>query len=347
MSKVPTHYDSVEELYSSVVDSPKLVLVAPRIRRSYPLTDYLYALYRDIFERPTGSNNLTILDLSPVGHFRMIYHALTSRETVILHYHWFEFQGLKQLLALPYKLLCISIFSFLNTRIVWTVHNLQPHDQKYLRLHLILHQWLAKKADKLHLHSPSLLDRSSDYLKIASNSAKWGILEHPEFPSKQIPKSEALAHINSLFKLNIPSNELLLLLFGNISEYKGIDSFISLSKSIPTSFHVLIAGPIKIGQQHTHQKILDAIGSDSDRYHYHPYFIEEKHYSYLLSSADYCVFNYKDILSSGGAAMAKSYNKAIIAPRIGMFRDLEDKPNVLLFSSEHELKSILKQINNP
>lgn len=344
MSNRLPHFHSVLELYHSLVDSFETVLVAPRIRRSYPLTDYLVSLYRDILENNDDHSSIRIRDLSPIGHFRMIYYALISKKTVILHYHWFEFQGVKQLLALPYKLLCISIFRKFNTRIVWTIHNLEPHDRKYLHLHKKLHAWMACKADLLHLHSPTLLGSSAHYLEIDPESSKWAVLKHPEFPAKPIPKADAVHALNEMYNLQLPTDEIILLLFGNISEYKGIDSFITLSKPYSSQFHVLIAGPVKIGQNHTHQNILKAIGFDTDRFHYVPRFIDEEHYAYLLSSADYCVFNYINIHSSGGAAMALSYKKRIIAPKIGIFNDLENEAESLLYSSSKELESIIRTI---
>ena len=89
---------------------------------------------------------------------------------IALHYHWLEFQDLKSLLAFPYKLLWFSIFTLFKTPIIWTVHNLEPHDRKWLSFHQWLHRKMAQKTYRLHIHDEALLSETSHYLNVPLHS---------------------------------------------------------------------------------------------------------------------------------------------------------------------------------
>ena len=63
-----------------------------------------------------------------------------------------------------------------------------------------------------------------------------------------------------------------------------------------------------------------------------------------MNSIDICLFNFKNISTSGGVELAKSFNKTMILPRKGILIDLESTQSAHLFSDEEELKSHLKNL---
>jgi hypothetical protein len=65
-----------------------------------------------------------------------------------------------------------------------------------------------------------------------------------------------------------------------------------------------------------------------------------------MNSIDICLFNFKDISTSGGVELAKSYDKKMILPRKGTLIDLKPTQSAHLFSNEEELKSHLKHLLN-
>ena len=157
---------SLTELYSQVNKHFSKVFVVPLIRLKFPKTDYLYLFYKDIL---ASSGEISINSISVFGHYKFVYEAIINKDT-ILHYHWLEFQNGKALLGMPYKLLCIGLFKLLGGNIVWTIHNLTPHDRKYLKFHKLIHKWMAKKASLLHVHSKTAIPIVSEYLEIEQDS---------------------------------------------------------------------------------------------------------------------------------------------------------------------------------
>lgn len=328
---------SLTELYSQVNKHFSKVFVVPLIRYNFPKTDYLFLLYRDFLTQP---NEVEIKSISVFGHFKLVLAAAFDNYT-ILHYHWLEFQNLKALLGMPYKLICIALYKLFGGSIVWTVHNLTPHDKKYLKLHTSIHRWMAKRASIIHVHSTSAVSIVSEYLNI--EKTKIVILKHPQFPSEELSKDEAQEQFLSNYGDGKNSLESpVFLIFGGISEYKGIREIIDILSTQEKDFSLIIAGYVKIGQEALHNFIIDKT-IDDQRVTYVPTFIPEEHYPSLLHNSDVCIFNYDEILTSGGVEMALAYQKKIIAPNLGCLQDLKDRDNVSLFNSKEELKNLIHE----
>lgn len=326
---------SLDELYSGITDRPSSVYVVPLIRYDYKETDYLYLLYKELIE---SAGDPEIISTSIANHYKFVFAAL-FRRNVILHYHWLEFQDLKALFGMPYKLLCIWLYTLLGGKMVWTVHNLKPHDKKYLSFHRRLHQWMARKADVIHVHSQTALYAVKEYYQISEDKIR--VLFHPEFPARSIPKDEAISKVQELY--GYPDHSIdspVFLVFGGISEYKGLRTLITIMKEFSEDFTFIIAGYVKRGHEPLHRYIVQQI-IDDHRFIYTNNYIPDEHFPYLLSAADICPFNYDDILTSGGVEMARSYGKTIIAPRKGGLKELQSHDNIDLFDSVEELTQLL------
>jgi len=326
---------SLTELYSRVNKHFSKVYVVPLIRFDFPQTDYLYLLYKD---QLTKNSQADVKSISVFDHYKFVIAAILNKNS-ILHYHWLEFQTLKALLGMPYKLLCIALYKLFGGTIVWTVHNLSPHDKKYIKLHQSIHHWMAKRASLIHVHSKSAISLVSEYLKIENE--KIVILKHPQFPSIELNKEEAQMEFLSNYGdgrklLNSP----VFLIFGGISEYKGIREIIDILTANERTFNLIIAGYVKIGHEDLHNFIIDKT-VDDERVIYVPTFIPEEHYPSLLHSSDICLFNYDEILTSGGVEMAMAYQKKIIAPNLGCLKDLKNGDLVTLFDTKDELSKLI------
>ncbi len=326
---------SLKELYSRVNEHIETVFIVPLIRYSFPKTDYLFLLYRDLID----DQKIAVESISVFGHFRFVLKSIISKNT-ILHYHWLEFQDTKALLGMPYKLFCIALYSLFGGTIIWTVHNLKPHDQKFLNLHLSIHKWMARKASLIHVHTTNSVELVSNYYEVSPS--KIVVLKHPDFPSeitdRDKAKEEFLSHYgNGRTFLKSP----VFLIFGGVSEYKGIRELIDMMLPLKRGFTFVIAGYVKKGHEQLHKFIVEKTIEDS-RVLYIPSFIPEEHYPLLLNSADVCLFNYNEILSSGGAQMALAYKKRIIAPDKGDLHELKDHKDVSLFTTKKELLSFIQ-----
>ncbi len=324
---------SLDDIYSSVNKDARIIYVVPLIRYSYKKSDYGYLLYKKLIE----GDKYDVRSISILNHFKLVSGGLFNRN-VILHYHWLEFQDVRALMGMPWKMLCIYLFRLLGGNIVWTLHNEFPHDQRYLKLHRYLHKKMADWADALHVHCHKAISIMSRRLE--SPPEKFHIVPHPEFPPSPIPAEEARQHLLKQYSCNLSGDSSTLLMFGNISRYKQIEKVAEMVIGLKHECKLLIVGPVKKGNMDLYRQ-LERLQKQSERLIMIPHFIPEAHVSWFFSASDICVFNYRNILSSGGYNMAKAYGKTVIAPDIGCLSEEHTKSNVHLFIDQKELKSLL------
>ena len=63
--------------------------------------------------------------------------------------------------------------------------------------------------------------------------------------------------------------------------------------------------------------------------------IPDDNVKYFFNSADFLIFNYYDVLTSGGVMLALSYNKKAIAPSMGCIAEIDDD-NLILFDNQND-----------
>lgn len=326
---------SLDEIYASVNPDAKTIYVVPLIRYSLKKSDYLYLLYEQLI----NGEKYEIESISVFNHFKLVAGILRNKNA-ILHYHWLEFQDFKSLLGMPWKIACIYLFKMLGGNIVWTLHNEFPHDQKYLGFHRYLHKKMAMWSDALHVHCKTAVTKMSPRLQAPTE--KFKLVPHPEYPVQPIPKKEAIEKLNTYFQCNLSTSMPLLLMFGNISRYKQIEQVADIVIDIESDCKLLIVGPIKKGNMKLYEE-LEEKQNRSERIRIVPDFIQEGHVPWFYSAADICVFNYREILSSGSYHMARAHHKTIVAPDLGCLSEKHDQPNVYLFETPGELKMLLNQ----
>jgi glycosyltransferase involved in cell wall biosynthesis len=274
-----------------------------------------------------------------LDHFKLVAGIIKHRNA-ILHYHWLEFQDFKSILGMPWKMMCIYLFHKLGGNIVWTLHNEFPHDQKYSALHSYLHSKMARWASALHVHCATAADIMSERLHVSKE--KFHLIPHPDFPAASIEKQEAIRNLNQHYSCKLRAEVPILLMFGNISRYKQIDRVAEYVLRAQTEATLVIAGPVKKGSLELYKKLV-ALQKQSSNIVLIPQFIAEEHVAWFYSAADFCVFNYREILSSGGYHMAKAYQKTVIAPAKGCLAEHSEEPNVHLFNTHAEFEQLMTQ----
>lgn len=324
------------DVYSSLGIKTDEVFVVPKIRYHAPKTDYLYLLYKPLIQ----SSDIKIESVSALKHYEFVLKAFFS-ENVILHYHWLEFQDLKSLAGIPWKLFCIWLFTMFGGKLVWTIHNLEPHNQKWIKLHHKIHRWMAARSSKLCIHCPYVAPIVQKKYNVDGEKLVW--VPHPSFPADFKSREISIAYLSKKFGINIRPDKPLLLLFGNISMYKGIEEMLNLISSAELDVDILIAGPIKKGESLLSDRI-NRRTETNPNLHLLYRFIEEKWIPYIFGATDICVFNFSSIFTSGSVEMALSYRKKIIAPQMGCLNELTDTEQVYLFSKKSDKIKVLKDV---
>ncbi len=260
-----------------------------------------------------------------VSNFRPFVPVVGTPE--VLHLHWLEkiFWGpLAQ--RLPYfpewqaellvrvaRRVCRA-----GGKVVWTVHNLAPHDvlcspQKKL-WGAMLTSLLPSVTDVVVMsESSSPLVRST---YPALTNAQFHVVPHPHYIGYFASRR---SDTNIRAKLGISTGTPFFVCAGKMRPYKQIVEIIRLLREDSTvDFRLLIAGD---GDEHYCNLIKKEIASDA-RFTFDNRVIPESELADYLSSADAAIFNFASILNSGSVLTALSLGTPVLCPRAGALTEL-------------------------
>lgn len=332
--------DQLTSLYRSLKPGVQTLFVFPPVRTKYPDTDYLYQLYRSFIEDDDPAIQLQSID--KWQHHRPILGQLSGGNT-ILHYHWMEFQRLLGLLGVIWKLCCMAFYKILGGGIVWTFHNLEPHHNRYPTGNRILFRVMIVLADRLHFHCDSAIDDASQIYPI--NREKCVVIPHPDFPVHETDRETAISKLNSKYDLQITSADKMLLSFGSIAEYKQMDEVISLVGEHAPDIKLVIAGVLRFGKD-SHFERLKTLANRNENVILLARFLPEEDVPVFMQASHGVIYNHRQMLSSGGIELARSYGKTVIAPKTGCVKEQAGNPKFQLFDDKTELIEILKRLES-
>jgi glycosyltransferase involved in cell wall biosynthesis len=323
----------LNRIYQKVNPGFSDLFVVPLIPFDYPKSSYLYRLYAEFIEGDESKLAIKLHSISVFAHWKFVTAAFFRKKT-ILHYHWLEFQDSRALSAMLWKLFCIWAYHLAGGKIVWTVHNLKPHDRQFLRLHRTIARWMGKKATVILVHCQSCIPPVSDYYGIPEQ--KIEVLPHPAFPTEKLDKAESRKKMAEKLGIAIPEGVFVYLVFGQISHYKGIPEIIDKFRELNRSdVHLIVAGTVKKGNQALHEELIMFCSKVPGLY-LRDSFLDEESVALLHNAADACVFNHRDIMASGSVEMALSYKLPIITPKQGCICDYADE-HTHFFETQAEL----------
>ena len=242
---------------------------------------------------------------------------------VVFHLHWTNYilreaNNLEDAERLK-NIFLKKLFEFLAAggSLIWTIHNVLPHDCLYLKQEIELRNIICIAASKIHIHSASSLPEIKKHLNVPSE--KVAVVPHGNYVGvypNLITKEEARKNFG------FTPEQIIFLFLGQIRKYKGIEDLLVAFNQVQQKFshtHLLIAGQSK--HQINFQKLnieLDVQQKITliERY------IPDHELQLFFNAADVTVLPYKKILTSGSLLNAMSFNCPVIAPRVGMTEEI-------------------------
>lgn len=335
-----TAAEQLSEAYRRLRPGLEKVYVIPDIARVSAQNSYLYLLYREFLE---GRIPGVSLESFSFLHPRIVWRRLRGEQS-LLHHHWFEFHNLRTLLNALWKLFWLSLYRLAGGKIVWTIHNRLPHQGHFPALNRRLRRIWARLPHQIHLHCRSAGRIAGPELGIAAE--KFFVVPHPPYPARLLPREEARRQLQEAYpEITLPENGPLLLMFGYIARYKGILEAVEIFRALAGRGRLLVAGPVKWGNAE-YGAALRASAAQDPRIVLIDRFIPEDHVPLFLNGADFLLFNYQDILNSGGVVLARSYRRPVIVPDMGCLQELSGE-DVHKFSDRAGLRRILQGLLSP
>lgn len=267
------------------------------------------------------------------------YHhtnILSLRRGDIFHYHWPEFfiNRRNVCVRLARMLAFAAIVLFVRMRglkVVWTVHNLFPHDAYAEKSIFRYMTWFIGRCDGLIFLSHASVRQFFDFYRI-EKPPRWAVIPHGDYRSffaPPPPKAQARQ------ALGLPQDKTILMFFGAIRPYKNVETLLSVFSGMERDdLFLVVAG--KISPRMTHLEDIKRAARDNVRFFTD--FIPNEDVPLYLSAADIVVLPYKDILNSGSALLALTFDRRVIVPALGSIQELQgDVGDEWVFSYEGEL----------
>ena len=205
----------------------------------------------------------------------------------------------------------------LGYRLIWTVHNLFPHERRYPHLDRLVNALLAREADHVIAHCRFAADRIEE-------------LYDPPCPVQVIPHGNYLAIFpdtvsreQARARLVIGGAQFVYLFFGNARGYKGVADLIAAFHQAAAPNSVLLLVLRENARSPGLIPELRSLAEDDERILIHSsrYFPAEE-FQYFLNAADVVVLPFTAVLTSGSAIQALGFGKPLIVPRLGCLPEL-------------------------
>jgi glycosyltransferase involved in cell wall biosynthesis len=244
----------------------------------------------------------------------------------VLHLHWTQLRWLG-----PRLLRTAAIASYFaqlralqrgGTRIVWTIHNLVPHECDDPGAELVFLARLAETVDACIVHSESARDEVVASVASLGGSAsaiaaKLRVVPHGNYIGCYRPARTREAE---RARLGIADDETVFAFVGQVRDYKNVDGLARAFRTadLPRA-RLLIRGRPR--GDAVDRAVRDAC-ADDPRIDYRAEFLADDELAATLLASDAVALPYHDCLTSGAALLAMSFGKAIVAPDRGCFREL-------------------------
>lgn len=244
------------------------------------------------------------------------------------------------LFGLPFESWFLSFAHRRNIKIVYTVHNVLPHDTG--ERHRRLYRRLYTLADRLICHNDAAKSRLVD--QFGQDASRIEIIPHGQLlPPNSFDKQEARR------KLGLAIGECVVLWQGILAPYKGVsfllDAWRIVSVAHPNARLAIVGGGAEREIREIRDKV-DSLGLHKT-VQLELRFITVPELEAFHSAADILVYPYAEATTSGALMTGIGYGKAIVATRIPAFEHiLKHNDNALLipYGDTHEFSRQLSTL---
>lgn len=249
-------------------------------------------------------NATRLLDtINPLTYWKTAKKIIKSKPDLMLTKFWMPFFGssLGQVARLAKNKGIINISILDNVR----PHEKRPGDDWLINFFL-------KQNHGFIVMSNIVLNDLLEY----SQNPVYRLVSHPlydHFPER-VERNYACE------QLKIDNSRKVILFFGFIRDYKGLDILLEAMVTLPDDYLLLIAGEV-YGSFDKYNEFI----KKNNLYHKVKLFvryIEDREVPLLFSAADVCVLPYKTATQSGITAIAYHYNLPLIATNVGGLKEM-------------------------
>lgn len=237
--------------------------------------------------------------INPWSYWRTAKAVKKGKPAVILTKYWMTFfaPSLGFVLGRQHK----------KTLRVAILDNVIPHERRFFDH--VFNRYFLKRNDAFVVMTEKVKQDLIQYRP----EAPCLLIPHPVYNQfgPKLNRKEALERLD----LSALQDKKVLLFFGIIRDYKGLDLLLETLAVIPEDYHLVIAGE-SYGDFQGYRSMIQRLGIDS-RCHVFERYIDDQEVAAFFSGADVCVLPYKSATQSGIAGIAQHFTLPLIATPVG------------------------------
>lgn len=261
--------------------------------------------YNDLLTDSLSDEGLDIRDLK---HGKLMLQVGQAKSGDIVHIHWMHhaYQNQNPLLFIVKSVIFIMTMLYLkirNIQLVWTIHNLYPHQVKFPKLERFMRMLICRFCNKLIVASESIKRRVMAEFNVPAS--KLFVVKHGHYLG--VYKSQGM-DFRRIY--NISEDAEIYLFLGAIKAYKGVEDLIEAFNAVKTKQSYLVIAGKADQEMQTYLKQV----KDTENIILDVRFIPNEEIADLISSVDVMVMPYKEITTSGSAILGLSFKKLIVMP---------------------------------
>jgi len=210
----------------------------------------------------------------------------------------------------------LALLRLRGVRIVWTAHNLYPHDGgRALRAHRVGRRLVTGLASAIGVHGAAAAERVRGEFGVSA--ARLLPLEHGHWIGYY---PNAIARDAARARLGIAARDYVYLFIGICKPYKNLEALIAAHGELADDSRLWIAGHFQSDDYRA--RVTHAATAAGARVTVHAGHVAPGDLQLYLNACDAVVLPYREILTSGAAMLALSFGRPVIAPRLGALAEL-------------------------
>ena len=198
-------------------------------------------------------------------------------------------------------------------RLVWTVHNVLPHDTRWPRLDADLQQAIVDRASMVHVLAAATADLVAEWFTLPAERVL-----HVPMPSYRGVYEDIVSRDEARNRLELDPDALVYGTVGAIKPYKGLedllDAFDTLIEGNPRPRRLLVAGAPDAAPET--RRLVDRCAAHPF-VSIHPRRIDPAEMQLFLRATDVAVLPYEHSLNSGVLLLALTFGLPVVAPATG------------------------------
>lgn len=235
----------------------------------------------------------------------------------IAHLHWLDFSLPQRIpmhdrLSLAWSRVCIATLRLLGYRIVWTVHNVVPHERRTSNDFAVARD-VARTAAAVIVHSRQTVEQ----MRVAGlRTERTTVVPHASYVGVYPAEIEAG---DARAQLGIGADDFVVLFFGAVRRYKGVEDLVAAF----TGLRLPHARLLVVGRCDDDPAFCDALERlAGDGVDMRLGYVDDRDVASYFAAADAVCLPFRSLTTSGSALLALSFGRPIVAPRIGSVADL-------------------------